>query len=348
MRDFVRVEHHFEVYSQKGVPNGDDHRPDNFTYPFDIKRVWRVVDDSIGGVGSWLTVKSGFVLNMLVQNCLLAMYMNCGEQLGERQVFDEMAKRSVVSWKTMINGYFLNGCFEQTLKFFELMMESGEKPDCATIVSGIRDVITWSSMINGFILNSDAQKVALCPLMQFNRVRPNSVTVASLLVACASVPDVKIGKCLHGWAIHQNYESDVSVENMPINMMTREAIELFKEMLMEEVDPNIVTMKSLLPAYAILADLQQAQNVHGYITQSGFLSRTEIATVMAHMHSKCGNLESAHKIFNSIPVTEKDIVSWSVIIAGYGLHGHGQAAVALFNEMVLSGVSPNDVTFASI
>ncbi|KAK6928122.1 Pentatricopeptide repeat [Dillenia turbinata] len=441
-----------KMYSQKGVPNEvvemfidmmrwGDHRPDNFTYPFVIKACGELSMIQMGILVHGLTAKSGFLLNMLVQNCLLAMYMNCREQLRARQVFDDMEKRSVVSWNTMINGYFRNGCFEQALRFFELMMESGEKPDCATIVSvlpvcghlenlglgrqihamvealgfgdimeirnclidmyakcgsmdeakfvfdkmDVRDVVTWTSMINGFIWNTDAQKaLALCPLMQFDRVRLNSVTVSSLIVACASISDVKIGKCLHGWAIRQNYEDDVNIETALINMyakcsradfgfqvfmktsqngtalwsailsgyihngMTREAIELFKEMLLKEVDPNIVTMKSLLPAYAILADLQQAQNVHGYITQSGFLSRTEIVTVMVDIYSKCGNLESAHKIFNSIPVMEKDIVSWSVIIAGYGMHGHGQAAVTLFNEMVLSGVKPNDVTFTSV
>ncbi|KAK4601764.1 hypothetical protein RGQ29_011050 [Quercus rubra] len=250
---------------------------------------------------------------------------------------------------------------------------------------GERDVVTWTTMINGYILNGDARSaLALCQLMQFDGVRPNSVSIASLLSACGSLCSLEYGKCFHGWAIRQRVESDVIVETALIDMyakckkiylslrvfakttkkrtvpwnailsgyihngLAREATEYFKQMLMEALQPNDATLNSLLPAYSILADLQQATNIHCYLVISGFLSSTEVATGLIDIYSKCGSLESAHKIFSGVPEKEKDIILWSVIIACYGVHGHGEIAVSLFNQMVQSGVKPNEVTFTSV
>ena len=36
------------------------------------------------------------------------------------------------------------------------------------------------------------------------------------------------------------------------------------------------------------------------------------------------------------------------MIAGYGIHGQINAAISLFNQMVDSGIKPNEVTFMNI
>ncbi|XP_041002609.1 pentatricopeptide repeat-containing protein At5g39350-like [Juglans microcarpa x Juglans regia] len=416
-------------------------RPDNFTYPFVIKACGDLSLLNVGVVVHGRTLVAGFDSDTFVQNSLLAMYMNCGEKEAARQVFDTMREWSVVSWNTMINGYFRNGCPKEATMIFNWMMDVGVEPDCATMVSvlpacayfrdlvlgrrinalleekglgkniavknalvdmyakcgsmdearlvfdnmGERDVVTWTTMINGYILNVDARSaLALCRLMQSDGVRPNSVSIASLLSACGSLCSIEYGRCLHGWAIRQKIESDVIVETALIDMYAKckkvylifrvfgkttkkrtvpwnallsgcihnglaiEAMKIFKQMLMEAVQPNEATLNSLLPAYAILADLQQASNIHCYLVRSGFLASIEVATGMIDIYSKCGSLESAHQIFRGVPEKRRDIVLWSVIIAGYGVHGHGEIAVSLFYQMVQSGVKPNEVTFTSV
>ncbi|XP_057952960.1 pentatricopeptide repeat-containing protein At5g39350-like [Malania oleifera] len=440
------------MYSSSGKPHdalqlfaemlaSGQHQPDKFMYPLVVKACGDALLLDVGVSVHARTLVSGFDSDTFVQNSLLAMYMNCGEMEAARQVFDTMWERTVVSWNTMINGYFRNGRAKEALVVFNWMKSVGVEPDSVTVVSilpvcgylqeldvGRRihafveekglggripvtnslvdmyakcgsmseaqlildkmdegDVVTWTTVINGYILNGDLRSaLLLCPLMQLEGIRPNSVTVASLLSACASLRAPKHGRCLHGWAIKQKIETDVIVETALIDMyakcshvnlsfqvfmgtskmrtvpwnavlsgyihngLAREAIELFKQMLVESVDPNAATLNSLLPAYAILADMQQATNMHNYLIRSGFISSIEIATALIDIYSKCGNLEFAHKIFNGIPKTDKDIFLWSVIIASYGTHGNGKIAVSLFHDMVQSGVKPNAVTFTSV
>ncbi|WOH05153.1 hypothetical protein DCAR_0624567 [Daucus carota subsp. sativus] len=274
-----------------------------------------------------------------VRNALVDVYVKCGRVDEARKFFDDMNVRDVVTWTTMINGVILNGDFESALSLFPMMLLEG--------------------------------------------VKPNAFTLACLLSACVGSQHLKCGKGFHGWATRHKLESDVNVETALIDMyakcncvhlsfrvfgktskkrqvpwnaiisgcvrngLEREAVVLFNEMLSKGIGPNEATLKCVLPAYSTLANLQQAKNIHSYLIKSRFLTRVEVATGLIDIYSKCGNLDDAYMIFDGIPLSDKDIFLWSVVIAGYGAHGHGKTALTLFNQMVQSGVAPNEVTFTS-
>lgn len=415
--------------------------PDKYTFPLVIKVCSEMTMLDVGVLVHGRALVSGFSSNTFVQNTLLAMYMNCGRVELARRVFEVMSERSVVSWNTMISGWFQNGRPEEALLVFNRMMDARVEPDSATMVSVLpccgylkelelgrkvhklvqknhlqekievrnalvdmysrcgcmdeaslvfaatkeRDVVTWTSMINGYIINGDATSaLALCPAMLLDRVVPNVVTLASLLSACSSLCCLKQGQSFHAWVIRKKLDSDVLVVTALIDMyakcnvvsysfkvfaktskkrtvpwnallsglihngLARDAVGLFKSMLMEEVEANHATFNSVIPAYAILADLKQVMNLHSYLVRSGFISRIPVITGLIDIYSKCGSLDYAHKIFEEIPNKDKDIIVWSVVIAGYGMHGHGETAVSLFNQMVQSGVKPNEITFTSV
>ncbi|KAK9268215.1 hypothetical protein L1049_010658 [Liquidambar formosana] len=64
------------------------------------------------------------------------------------------------------------------------------------------------------------------------------------------------------------------------------------------------------------------------------------------MYSKCGDLDTAQKCFDTI--LEQDLVSWSTIIAGYGSHGKGKTALRMYSEFLQTGIKPNHVMFLSV
>lgn len=417
------------------------YKPDNYTFPFVIRACGDLLLPHLGIAVHGLTLVSGYGLDTFTANSLLAMYMNIGDRERAKRVFETMRELTVVSWNTMISGYFRNDSAKEAVVLFRKMMDDGVEADAASIVSVLpacgylmdldlgryvhslvdekglgkkvsvrnaladmyvkcgemdearsvfdkiieKDVVTWTTMIHGYTLNGDVKSaLGLCQMMQFEGVKPNAVTLASLLASCASLPSLKLGKCLHGWAIRMRLESDVNVETALIdlyakcnsmklsfkvffktsktrtvpwnailsgcvhNELVTEAIELFRYMLLEAVRPNDATFKSLLPAFAVQADMQQAMCLHSYLISSGFTSKTEIATGLVDIYCKCGSLEYGHRVFSEILFKKRDIVLWSALIAGYGTHGHGEIALSLFYEMVQSGVKPNEVTFTSV
>lgn len=414
--------------------------PDNYTYTSVVKACGELFLLGFGvGVHGRILI-AGLEEDSFVQNSLLAMYMNCGKVDAAEKVFDRMVEKTIVSWNSMISGYFKNGCAKKAFMVFNQMEELGVEMDSVTMVAMLpvcgclkdlgvgrkihalvvekgfgknlvvrnalvdmfskcgsmgearfvfnkmvkRDVVSWTSIINGYIFNGDVRNAMLLfRLMLFDGITPNSVTISSLLSACGSTKNLKDGMCFHGWALRQKLEFDVLVETSLIDMYAkcdridlsfqvfmktskkrtapwnallsgcirngraRKAVKIFKQMLADEVKPDYVSLNSLLPAYAILADMQQALNMHCYLIRSGFLSAVEVATSLILLYSRCGNLDYAYKIFSEVPEKNKEVYLWNVIIGGYGMHGHGKTAVLLFRQMVKAGIEPNEVTFTS-
>ncbi|KAG6479768.1 hypothetical protein ZIOFF_063242 [Zingiber officinale] len=62
------------------------------------------------------------------------MYIKCGCLQLARQVFDEMAERTVVSWSAMIGGHAMHGQAEEALELFSKMEEASVEPNAVTFV----------------------------------------------------------------------------------------------------------------------------------------------------------------------------------------------------------------------
>jgi pentatricopeptide repeat protein len=68
--------------------------------------------------------------------------------------------------------------------------------------------------------------------------------------------------------------------------------------------------------------------VHDYIIGNGFKRDIVVATALIDMYCKCGRLEIARQLFDEM--SERNVVSWSAMIAGYGMHGRGEDALSTF------------------
>ncbi|CAL1388135.1 unnamed protein product [Linum trigynum] len=65
------------------------------------------------------------------------------------------------------------------------------------------------------------------------------------------------------------------------------------------------------------------------------------------MFAKCGDVDKAIHLFRSMN-EKRTIISGTLVIVGLAMHGRGTEAVALFEEIVGSGVAPDGVVFISL
>ncbi|KAL2318087.1 hypothetical protein Fmac_031963 [Flemingia macrophylla] len=125
------------------------------------------------------------------------------------------------------------------------------------------------------------------------------------------------------------------------------ALRLYSAMLRHDVPPNKFTFPFLLKACAGLADLPLAKTLHSSVVKFGFDRDLHVRNTMIHMYCCCGDAaESAQKVFDGSP--RRDSVTWSAIIGGYARAGNSARAVALFREMQVTGVCPDEVTMVSV
>jgi pentatricopeptide repeat protein len=54
-------------------------------------------------------------------------------------------------------------------------------------------------------------------------------------------------------------------------------------------------------------------------------------------------MKDAWTVFNKMP--SRNVVTWTAILGGCAIHGHGKEALKIFEQMCEEGVQPNDITF---
>ncbi|BFG25517.1 hypothetical protein CerSpe_117920 [Prunus speciosa] len=80
-------------------------------------------------------VKSTKRPDVPVLNSLIDMYAKSGEIDYCKRVFERMQSKDLTSWNTLLTGYANNGFIEEGMKLFDLMIESGVRPDGVTFIA---------------------------------------------------------------------------------------------------------------------------------------------------------------------------------------------------------------------
>ncbi|KAG0481417.1 hypothetical protein HPP92_012275 [Vanilla planifolia] len=126
----------------------------------------------------------------------------------------------------------------------------------------------------------------------------------------------------------------------------KEAVQLFLQMEATGMKPNEVTAVAILAACADLGALDLGKRIHEYSNRLGYLSNVRVSNTVIDMYIKCGCVENARNVFDSM--TERTVVTWSTMIGGHAIHGQGKDALKLFGEMKTSGCEPNPITFVGL
>lgn len=118
-----------------------------------------------------------------------------------------------------------------------------------------------------------------------------------------------------------------------------EALGLFREMQEVGIDPDEVTMVSVISACARAGALDLGRWVHAFIDRKRITVDLELSTALIDMYAKCGAIEKARKVFDEMEV--RDAQAWSSMIVGLAIHGLVEDALELFSKMLESKVWEN-------
>ncbi|XP_057487409.1 pentatricopeptide repeat-containing protein At1g04840-like [Actinidia eriantha] len=177
----------------------------------------------------------------------------------------------------------------------------------------VRNVGSWNSLINGFM-------------------RDGEVDRARELFDC--MPE----KNVVSWT--------TMVTGYSQNGHHEKALSMFSQILEVGVKPNDLTVVSALSACAKVGALEAGVHIHKYLSSNGFQLNKAIGTALVDMYAKCGNVESASRVFGM--TKEKDLRTWSVMIWGWAIHGCFQQAFEYFDKMKSKGFKPDGVVFLAI
>ncbi|WCJ41468.1 Pentatricopeptide repeat (PPR) superfamily protein [Euphorbia peplus] len=134
------------------------------------------------------------------------------------------------------------------------------------------------------------------------------------------------------------------------NAQPREAIQCFERMVESGVRVDEVTLVGVVSASAQLGAAEYADWIGGIADKFGGdgsgCHDVVLGSALIDMYSKCANIEMAYKVFSRMK--DRNVFSYSSMIMGYAVHGQAESAMKLFDEMVKTGIRPNDVTFIGV
>ncbi|MCL7040563.1 hypothetical protein MKW94_001425 [Papaver nudicaule] len=122
-----------------------------------------------------------------------------------------------------------------------------------------------------------------------------------------------------------------------------EALLHFRQMLKHGILPDNVVTPSALKACAGLLGLKIGRKIHGLANVCGFESDSFVQSSLVDMYVKCGEVKDARVLFDRMG--NRNVVCWSILVAGYARQGYVDEAKELFNKMRDSGVEPNLITW---
>ncbi|KAF2310008.1 hypothetical protein GH714_006160 [Hevea brasiliensis] len=337
-----------------------------------------------------LAVKMGFADDVLVGNSLIEMYSKCGEWEAAWKVFDAISEQDIYSWNSMIGGYCQAGYCGKANVLFMKMQKSEIQPNVITwnnMISGYiqngdedramdlfqrmekdgkikRDTASWNSLISGYLKIGQKDKaLSIFRQMQSCSISPNSVTILSVLPACASLVTLKKVKEIHGCVLRRNLESVLSISNSLIDtyaksgnigysrtvfggMLSKDfitwnsliggyvlfgcsdaALDLVDQMITLGLKPNRSTFVSIILAHSLAGMVDEGEQAFSsMINDHQIIPSLEHYLAMIHLYGRSGKLKEAMEFIENMPI-KPDFSIWLALLNACFIHGNFGLAI---------------------
>ncbi|KAK4346569.1 hypothetical protein RND71_032908 [Anisodus tanguticus] len=207
-----------------------------------------------------------------------------------------------------------------------------------------------------------------------NNVAPDSFTFPFLLIACANGPLEVEGKQIHSWVIKNAFSlSNAHVQTALIRFYTnckalddarkvfdeitdidviqcnvlmsghlqcglpKDALSIFQDMTGRGVSTDEYCVITALAACANLGAFEQGKWIHEHVTKTEWVeSDVFIGSAFVDMYSKCGCIQMASEVFESMPMRNKHL--WATMIRGFAVHGRPELAISFLTACAHAGL----------
>ena len=346
-------------------------------------------------------LNSQFSKEIFIQNRLIDVYGKCDCLDDARKVFDRMPQRNTFTWNSIITVLTKSGFLDEAARLF------GSMPD--------PDQCSWNLMVSGFAQHDRFEEsLEYFVKMHKENFFLNEYSFGSALSACAGLMDLDIGIQVHAMVSKSRYSTDVFMGSALIDMYSKcgsvacsqevfsgmiernlvtwnslitcyeqngpasEALEVFVRMMNSGLEPDEVTLASVVSACASLCALKEGLQIHARVMKNNkFSDDIVLGNALVDMYAKCSRVSEARRVFDRMPVRnvvsetsmvsgyaraasikaarfmfwkmkQRNVVSWNALIAGYTQNGENEEALRLFLFLKRESIWPTHYTFGNL
>ncbi|XP_075498390.1 pentatricopeptide repeat-containing protein At2g13600 [Primulina tabacum] len=346
-------------------------------------------------------IKSRFSEEVFINNRLIDVYGKCGYFVYASKLFDKMQTRNTFSYNSMIGALMISGSFDGAERLFCSMPEP--------------DQCSWNLMVSSFAqLEMFDKSLEYLQKMHKENFVLNEFSYGSGLSACSGLRDSISGAQMHASLAKSRFTSDVYMGSALIDMYAKcgdvdcaqrafdvmvernvvswnslitcyeqngpasEALWVFVKMMVYGLEPDEMTLASVISACASLCATKEGQAIHARVMKfKKFRDDIVISNALVDMYAKCSMINEARWIFDRMPIRnvvsetsmvsgyakfssiktartmfskmmDRNVVSWNALIAGYTQKGSNEEALGLFLLLKREAIWPTHYTFGNL
>ncbi|XP_021907269.1 putative pentatricopeptide repeat-containing protein At3g25060, mitochondrial [Carica papaya] len=292
-------------------------RPDSSIFTVAIKACISLMDMEMGEEVWRRALDSGYAGDVFVGSSMLNLYAKCGKMDEAMVIFDQMTRKDLVCWTTMVTGFAQSGRPRDAIEAYRRMQKEGMEGDIVVMVALLLACANLGDLKAGLSIHGYMTRRDL-PL--------DIVIQTSLVDMYAKHGFVELAAHVFRKMSHKNVVSWAAlISGYAQNGFAGKALDLVMEMQDYEFKPDLACLVGALLSCSQVGFLKLGKSIHGYIVRNLDFDRIA-ATSLIDMYSKCGELSSSRIMFDQID--SRDLISWNAMIASYGVHGHGREALA--------------------
>uniref|UniRef100_A0A0E0P026 PROP1-like PPR domain-containing protein n=1 Tax=Oryza rufipogon TaxID=4529 RepID=A0A0E0P026_ORYRU len=304
------------------------------------------------------TLKMACSNNVFVSSALIDMYCKCKQLPDAQMIFYSLPQKNIVCWNSLISGYSNNSKMVEAEELFKKMPA--------------RNVASWNSIISGYAQNRqfiDALKSFHAMLASGQS--PGEITFSSVLLACASLCSLEMGKMVHakiiklgikesifvGTALSDMYaksgdldsskrvfyempkRNDVAwtamIQGLAENGFAEESILLFEDMISAGITPNEQTFLAILFACSHSGLVEHAMHYFEMMQACGISPKAKHYTCMVDVLARAGHLAEAEDLLLKIE-SKSEANSWAALLSACNIYRNkemGERAAKRLQEL---------------
>ncbi|GKV05728.1 hypothetical protein SLEP1_g17702 [Rubroshorea leprosula] len=221
-----------------------------------------------------------------------------------------------------------------------------------------KDIVSWNSMIAGYSQGGyyEECKALYRKMIDSSHLRPNGVTLLSVLQACGQSNDLILGMEVHKFVVERQIEIDISLCNSLIGLYAKcGSLDYARELFEEMDEKDEVTYAALISGYMFHGFVDKALILFREMKQPGLSSWNALISGLFQNNQCEGILDLVQEMLarglrpNVFDQSKsRSLILWTAIIAAYASHGDANAALSHFDEMLNNGIQPDNVTFTAV
>lgn len=284
-------------------------------------------------------IKNLAVIPVIILNAIIVMYSRCNSIHASFKVFDKMSERDVVSWNTVVSAFVQNGLDDEGLLLVYEMQKQGFVIDSVTVTA----LLSAASNLRNIEIGKQTHAFLIRHFIHFEGMD------VYLIDMYAKSGLIRMSQRLFETNCSSNKDQatwNAIIAGCTQNGLIDEAFAILRQMIERKVIPNAVTMASVLPACSAIGSIDLGKQLHGFSIRNSLDQNVFVATALVDMYSKSGAIHYSEMVFAK--THEKNSVTYTTMVLGYGQHGMGKKALSLFYSMPGSGITPDSITLVAI